>query len=76
MKTFFCNYEHMGNCSDRLTHRVDYWRGEALANFGTRWAYWCEHHFAEAGHLGVRPTKAIKRSPRAEFWRKSEQVQA
>lgn len=48
----FCNYEHLGGCSDVLTHRVEYWVGDARRRLGP-WAYFCSNHAAEASHLGL-----------------------
>jgi len=51
----FCAYEHLGGCSERLTHKVDYWRGAARERFGP-FAYYCGHHAPQAAvHLDVVP---------------------
>jgi hypothetical protein len=50
----FCNYEHLGECSEWLTHRAPYWVGEAKKRFGP-WAYWCSNHAKNAAHIaGIR----------------------
>jgi hypothetical protein len=59
----FCNYEHMGGCSDTLTARVDYFVGAARQRFG-RYAHWCERHATDAGHIPLEPIRPIARSPR------------
>ena len=52
-----CNYAHLGGCSAEITHRVDYWRGEARKVRGP-WAYFCAVHAIAAQHL---PLERIKR---------------
>ncbi len=62
----FCNYEHLGGCSDTLTHWCYYWMGEAKRRFGPS-AFYCSNHAKDAGHLGVKLlTKTRKRLATAD----------
>ena len=56
----FCAYEHLGGCSDTLTHRVDYFVGEARTRLG-RWAYYCSAHAPQASHLVLERLAQPKR---------------
>jgi hypothetical protein len=60
----FCGYEHLGGCSNRLTHRVEYWLGLARKQFG-RHIYFCAVHAPEAAHLGPSPCPLQKRYTKA-----------
>lgn len=68
-----CNYEHLGGCTDTLTHRVEYWLGAARQRFGP-YAYFCSAHAPQAAHLGLtalprhrrRSAESLASLPRVE----------
>jgi hypothetical protein len=62
----WCNYEHLGGCSDQLTHWANYWVGAARERYGPR-AHWCAAHAADASHNGLnRLAKPVPRHPKPE----------
>lgn len=48
----FCFFEHIGKCSRTLTHRAEYWRGNARRLYGP-YAYFCSSHASAATRLGA-----------------------
>ena len=50
IRKHFCNYEHLGGCEGKLTHRAVYWVGEARRKNG-KYAHWCAKHARMAGHI-------------------------
>jgi len=53
----FCFFEHIGKCSRTLTHRAEYWRGNARRLYGP-YAYFCSSHASAATRLGAESAGA------------------